>query len=309
MGLGAVHRVRAPQVVYGQTVSSVFLARSYARAARKYSVRSVSASSGNSSVPTKPALKPAVTQQVSPRVNTQLTGLYDKLKADILTLNKARLQAIEQANAAMAKSKDLERRVIELEVENSRLRQLVEAQSVIAASRAKINAYPGNNGTTATVPPPAPPPAAPPAPTPPAQAPPVQNNVPVANVAVEKPKPAAPPTPPPAAPSTGPMIALLYQSGWNNCFIHYVGERGGWTQAPGVKMSRTDDGTRVIAVSSNRLEFVLNDGNKDWDNGAYGPDGNKHNYTIRSPGVYMLKNGRVEQLKNQNPDNFRQYLV
>ncbi len=55
-------------------------------------------------------------------------------------------------------------------------------------------------------------------------------------------------------------------------------------------------GSKVLQVTGNRIDFVLNDGAGQWDTpDPYGSSQNK-NYTIDCPGQYRLQGGRLSKL-------------
>lgn len=102
---------------------------------------------------------------------------------------------------------------------------------------------------------------------------------------------AAPPAPAqgkPAAPAT--TITILYETGWNRAFLHYNGDRKGWTQVPGLLMDRMEGPARAVTVTAQAMEFVLTNGDGKWDS----PDGG--NYVITSPGRYSLTKGKINKV-------------
>ena len=54
------------------------------------------------------------------------------------------------------------------------------------------------------------------------------------------------------------------------------------------------DGMFVIEFDSASIEFVLTNGEGDWD--SPDPSTNHKNYTIRSHGTYRVKSGKVSKL-------------
>uniref|UniRef100_A0A383V548 Uncharacterized protein n=1 Tax=Tetradesmus obliquus TaxID=3088 RepID=A0A383V548_TETOB len=100
------------------------------------------------------------------------------------------------------------------------------------------------------------------------------------------------PPPPPAPPA---VINLTYISGWHNCFIHYTMDGKTWTAVPGKKLttSQQDHATKTISIEGTSMEFVMNNGENDWDSPGRYTDKPK-NYQITEPGNYKLK--RVELL-------------
>jgi hypothetical protein len=51
--------------------------------------------------------------------------------------------------------------------------------------------------------------------------------------------------------------------------------------------------TKTITVEGAKMEFVFNNGHNDWDS-PWG-DGKPKNYTIKEPGNYRVRNGKVEK--------------
>lgn len=72
-----------------------------------------------------------------------------------------------------------------------------------------------------------------------------------------------------------------------------------WTQAPGREMlPGTGDlrHSRVFTVQAKRLEFVISNGDHDWDTpDPYGSGGQK-NYVVEGPGTFRLKSGKLQRL-------------
>jgi hypothetical protein len=62
-------------------------------------------------------------------------------------------------------------------------------------------------------------------------------------------------------------------------------------------MSRQQDGSKVLTIEANSVEFVLNNGANDWDTpNPYGLKDKPKNYVVRSPGSYRLRSGKLERL-------------
>ena len=49
---------------------------------------------------------------------------------------------------------------------------------------------------------------------------------------------------------------------------------------------------QIFSISASNLEFVLNDGDCEWDKPSY-----EANYFIGSPGSYILKKGKLEKVR------------
>lgn len=72
----------------------------------------------------------------------------------------------------------------------------------------------------------------------------------------------------------------------------------GWTSVPGHRMDRVPDSNNVksLTIQGSRMEFVVNNGHNDWDTPS--PYSKKPgNYVVDSPGMYRLKSGRLERIK------------
>lgn len=54
--------------------------------------------------------------------------------------------------------------------------------------------------------------------------------------------------------------------------------------------------SRVLTIKAQRLEFVVNNGNDDWDTPDPYGTGIQQNYIIEGPGAYRLKSGQVQRL-------------
>lgn len=67
---------------------------------------------------------------------------------------------------------------------------------------------------------------------------------------------------------------------------------------PGVKLKQTgqDHNTKSIKIEGKKLEFVMNNGENDWDSPGRYTDKPK-NYEISSPGNFRLKSGKVEKVQ------------
>ena len=68
----------------------------------------------------------------------------------------------------------------------------------------------------------------------------------------------------------------------------------GWTLPPGVLMETKENGLNEFKVTASDLEFVLNNGGKEWDHLNSFSD-SPQNYHIQEPGTYYLKSGRLQR--------------
>ena len=73
-----------------------------------------------------------------------------------------------------------------------------------------------------------------------------------------------------------------------------------WSGLPGVRM---EDGqneyasSKVLQVRGNRLEFVLTNGDGQWDTpDPYGTNQANRNYVIDAPGSYLLQSGKLSNV-------------
>jgi hypothetical protein len=71
-----------------------------------------------------------------------------------------------------------------------------------------------------------------------------------------------------------------------------------WTPVPGKKLttSQQDHSMKTIAIEGTKLEFVMNNGENDWDSPGRFMDKPK-NYQIDAPGNYKLKSGKLERVQ------------
>lgn len=86
-------------------------------------------------------------------------------------------------------------------------------------------------------------------------------------------------------------VTIYYFTGWQNAHIHYAINGGQWTQAPGVRMTRSAayPGYSEVTINLNSatgLQAVFNNGSGQWDNNG------GRNYQF-SQGVYTLRNGVI----------------
>jgi hypothetical protein len=71
-----------------------------------------------------------------------------------------------------------------------------------------------------------------------------------------------------------------------------------WTAVPGKKLttSQQDHAMKTISIEGTKLEFVMNNGENDWDSPGRFTDKPK-NYEITAPGDYRLKSGKLERVQ------------
>ena len=92
-------------------------------------------------------------------------------------------------------------------------------------------------------------------------------------------------------------LVVIYYVGYYSPYIHYQVENGSWTNAPGYKMTATDekDGYShkyVINLGDkNYANVCFNDGNGNWDSN------NGRNYRF-DKGTYTFKNGVITQVED-----------
>eukprot|EP00768_Dysnectes_brevis_P009684 gnl/Dysnectes_brevis/998_a1113_1272.p1 GENE.gnl/Dysnectes_brevis/998_a1113_1272~~gnl/Dysnectes_brevis/998_a1113_1272.p1 ORF type:complete len:1062 (-),score=274.97 gnl/Dysnectes_brevis/998_a1113_1272:1656-4841(-) len=94
-------------------------------------------------------------------------------------------------------------------------------------------------------------------------------------------------------------VSLKYASSWTTVYIHYSIDGGEWNDIPGDKMDLDLESTMFIIFLNDvyaSLEFVLTNGNGDWDNN------HGNNYLISNPGTFMLKGDSLTQLTTECPD-------
>jgi hypothetical protein len=94
--------------------------------------------------------------------------------------------------------------------------------------------------------------------------------------------------------TTAGVISLLYETSWDPAYIHFnCPEQSSWTDSPGMKMKAGElPNHKIFSISASNLEFVLNDGDCEWDKPSY-----EANYFIGSPGSYILKKGKLEKVR------------
>jgi hypothetical protein len=101
----------------------------------------------------------------------------------------------------------------------------------------------------------------------------------------------APGTQEAASPEAG-VITLLYESGWENAYLHYSAEGGSWTELPGVAFDHDiETNTKIIRVPAASIQFVVTNGAGGWDTPPYGG-----NYSISSSGTYKLSYGTISEV-------------
>ena len=90
------------------------------------------------------------------------------------------------------------------------------------------------------------------------------------------------------------VISILYETAWEPAFIHFnCPEHSSWTDSPGMKMKTGElPNHKIFSITASSLEFVLNDGEYEWDKPSY-----DSNYFIGSPGSYILKVRRCRFLR------------
>lgn len=85
-------------------------------------------------------------------------------------------------------------------------------------------------------------------------------------------------------------IILQYDSSWKRAFIHYCADNARWTEAPGVPMQEASNTGgkywKEFRIRAARLEFVVTDGQGNWDRAPNG-----HNYLVERPGIFELGAG------------------
>lgn len=98
------------------------------------------------------------------------------------------------------------------------------------------------------------------------------------------------------APREVTNITIVYETGWEETFLHYNADGKGWTEVPGEKMQRGSGefaSAQMHVVDAKRVEFVANNGGDNWDKPG---DGSEH-YVIDEPGIYCVKLGKVERME------------
>lgn len=86
-------------------------------------------------------------------------------------------------------------------------------------------------------------------------------------------------------------IRLRYLSGWNEAFVHFAGDDGVWTEAPGTQMTKVENNTFELSLPTHsKITFVVNNGHGDWDKPG---SGSSPNYVIDVPGNYTLRGGTL----------------
>lgn len=109
-----------------------------------------------------------------------------------------------------------------------------------------------------------------------------------------QPQAASPSSRPPSVPGLN-GITIIYETGWEDCYIHFNADGKGWTTVPGEKMQRgVGDlaSAQVFTIDAEELEFVTTNGGADWDK----PMDKAGHYVVAEPGVYVLRNGKIEML-------------
>lgn len=94
---------------------------------------------------------------------------------------------------------------------------------------------------------------------------------------------------------------VIYYKGYDNPYIHYRIGNGSWTQAPGVKMSSSNDVdgyTHMIEVDlgdADKLTACFNNGSGSWDSN------NGNNYTFNE-GYYTYSNGKITKIEKPSTE-------
>lgn len=95
-----------------------------------------------------------------------------------------------------------------------------------------------------------------------------------------------------ALPAAGDL-RLTYSTGWSPAYIHYKLDGGEWTEVPGELMRESAEGSEATCVVQGRtLEFVLTDGQGNWDKPSA-----VENYFISEPGDYSLARGKISRVE------------
>ncbi|GLC35654.1 hypothetical protein PLESTB_000002500 [Pleodorina starrii] len=249
-------------------------------------------------------------------------------KDQVLRSKEERIQSLEQEAAELRRSMAmLHTAKAAAEIEVQRLRTEAAAAAAAAPAPALSAAAapplppplpPTPTPTTETAPapaaaaapavltPPAAAPAAPPPPHPLTTPPAAMAASAPATVAAHPPAPAPPPAPTPASPPAAPPppppripeIMLFYRSSWPEAFLHVNVEGRGWTAVPGLRMEHAGSKEYSLRVQGRSIEFVLTNGQGEWDSPGGGPG---RNYRIDTPGEYRLHYGALTQVKPWQP--------
>eukprot|EP00850_Spirogloea_muscicola_P010522 SM000062S19908 [mRNA] locus=s62:298319:304693:+ [translate_table: standard] len=86
-------------------------------------------------------------------------------------------------------------------------------------------------------------------------------------------------------------VTLLYETGWEQAYLHYSADHGSWSEPPGLLMEDVGEGLKTVTVPAAVLEFVLTNGSGIWDSSP-----GSSNYWIEEGGHFHLSSGRVSRL-------------
>lgn len=202
--------------------------------------------------------------------------MFKEAQENIFALNRSRLRALDELRHAKEKIGELESKLEEAVSEaSSASRQVADFQARSLTSTTYEDDISGGTFVAA------------------ASAPPGAQAL-VAGSSMAEPA---------AEPSTsdGPCVTVVYSTGWQSAFLHYNMDNKGWTAVPGKRMregSARFPGAKMITVPGYRLEFVINDGGADWDSpNPWGEEGRPKNYVADGPGIWRLKNGKLNKLE------------
>ncbi|KAF8063656.1 hypothetical protein HT031_003511 [Scenedesmus sp. PABB004] len=201
---------------------------------------------------------------------------------NMLALNNSRVKVQEELAVANRRIQDLEREVERLRTEHAAAAQaLTEARMAAPPQQA-----PGGSRTGS--------------PAPPQQyggGPPPQQQQQVQQQQQQQMQQQQPPqAQAPQQPAPPTTITLTYVSGWHNVYIHYTVDGKSWTNVPGKQLTPVEGehNTKTITIEGTALEFVMNNGDNDWDSPGRFADKPK-NYMIAAPGRYRLRSGKLER--------------
>jgi len=88
---------------------------------------------------------------------------------------------------------------------------------------------------------------------------------------------------------------IVYGTGWEQVYVHYKTQSRDWTPIPGQAMVQDEklQGCKVATLdTTERVEFVLNNGANEWDS----PYSGAKNYIVEGPGTWHLKSGKLQKL-------------
>eukprot|EP00850_Spirogloea_muscicola_P020719 SM000224S07107 [mRNA] locus=s224:109193:115584:- [translate_table: standard] len=90
-------------------------------------------------------------------------------------------------------------------------------------------------------------------------------------------------------------ITLLYETGWEQAYIHYSADYGSWTEPPGLLMEDVGEGVKTVTIPAATLEFVITNGSGSWDSSP-----GSSNYLIEEEGHFHLSSGRISRLGGES---------